>query len=189
MVDTVIGKRDIRAVPDASVSSSRRPRADTRRCSSTTSRRTDRTVSVRPTTSSSTSPACVGNATIAAHAGLGERAMAWELTDPAANRQGMTIAEFGEVGGPGMGGCPNGPPAVRSSRAHQRGGARCRAALRSTGSQPWASRHTGDPRLRGPAVAQTPVASRPRSASGSRTPPLPVRPSTACSVLRPTKSK
>ena len=51
----------------------------------------------------------LSDATIAANAGLGERAMAWEFTDPAANRQGMTIAEFGEVGGPGMGGCPNGP--------------------------------------------------------------------------------
>ncbi len=35
--------------------------------------------------------------------------MAWEFTDAAGNRQGMTIAEFGEPGGPGMGGCPNGP--------------------------------------------------------------------------------
>ena len=51
----------------------------------------------------------VETATIAANAGLGERAMAWEFTDPAANRQGMTIAEFGEAGGPGVGGCPNGP--------------------------------------------------------------------------------
>ena len=46
---------------------------------------------------------------IAAHAGLGERAMAWEFVDEAANRQGLTIAENGEPGGPGMGGCPNGP--------------------------------------------------------------------------------
>ncbi len=36
----------------------------------------------------------------------GARAMAWEATDAADNRQGMTIAEFREVGGPGMGGCP-----------------------------------------------------------------------------------
>lgn len=39
----------------------------------------------------------------------GERAMAWEAEDADANRQGLTIAEFGEPGGPGMGGCPNGP--------------------------------------------------------------------------------
>ncbi|HKS01376.1 MAG TPA: fibronectin type III domain-containing protein [Arthrobacter sp.] len=49
------------------------------------------------------------NAKIAAEAGLGERAMAWELEDADANRQGLTIAEYGEPGGPGMGGCPNGP--------------------------------------------------------------------------------
>ncbi|HYP45695.1 MAG TPA: FN3 associated domain-containing protein [Propionibacteriaceae bacterium] len=39
----------------------------------------------------------------------GERAMAWEAVDGDANRQGLTIAEFGEPGGPGMGGCPAGP--------------------------------------------------------------------------------
>jgi len=49
------------------------------------------------------------NAEIAANAGLGERAMAWEFEDADANRQGLTIAEYGEPGGPGMGGCPNGP--------------------------------------------------------------------------------
>jgi hypothetical protein len=48
-------------------------------------------------------------AEIAANAGLGERLLSWEQTDPDGNRQGLTIAEFGEPGGPGMGGCPNGP--------------------------------------------------------------------------------
>ena len=48
-------------------------------------------------------------AAIAANAGLGERAMAWQVVDANANRQGLTIAEFGEPGGPGFGGCPNGP--------------------------------------------------------------------------------
>ncbi|RAM37011.1 chitobiase/beta-hexosaminidase C-terminal domain-containing protein [Arthrobacter globiformis] len=48
-------------------------------------------------------------AKIAADAGLGERAMAWQFEDADANRQGLTIAEYGEPGGPGMGGCPNGP--------------------------------------------------------------------------------
>jgi Chitobiase/beta-hexosaminidase C-terminal domain/Fibronectin type III domain len=47
-------------------------------------------------------------ATIAATGG-GERLLSWQVTDADANRQGITIAEFGEVGGPGMGGCPNGP--------------------------------------------------------------------------------
>ncbi|WP_104182060.1 Ig-like domain-containing protein [Arthrobacter sp. B0490] len=47
-------------------------------------------------------------AQLAAAAG-GARAMAWEAADVDDNRQGLTIAEFGETGGPGMGGCPNGP--------------------------------------------------------------------------------
>jgi hypothetical protein len=36
------------------------------------------------------------------------RALSWQVVD-AGNRQGMTISEFGEVGGPGVGGCPTGP--------------------------------------------------------------------------------
>jgi len=44
-----------------------------------------------------------------AAADLGERAMNWQVQDPDGNRQGLTIAEFGEVGGPGFGGCPAGP--------------------------------------------------------------------------------
>ncbi len=45
-------------------------------------------------------------AALAASASLGERLLSWESTDAAGNRQGVTIAEFGEVGGPGLGGCP-----------------------------------------------------------------------------------
>ena len=41
--------------------------------------------------------------------GGGFRAMAWQDQDADGNRQGVTISEFGEVGGPGMGGCPAGP--------------------------------------------------------------------------------
>ena len=41
--------------------------------------------------------------------GGGERLLTWMATDLNANRQGITIAEFGEPGGPGFGGCPNGP--------------------------------------------------------------------------------
>jgi hypothetical protein len=48
-------------------------------------------------------------ADVAAAADLGERAMNWEVQDADGNRQGLTIAEFGEAGGPGMGGCPAGP--------------------------------------------------------------------------------
>jgi hypothetical protein len=35
--------------------------------------------------------------------------MAWQVEDADGNRQGLTIAEYGEQGGPGMGGCPLGP--------------------------------------------------------------------------------
>jgi hypothetical protein len=48
-------------------------------------------------------------AKIAADASLGERMLSWQFVDGAANRQALTIAERGEPGGPGMGGCPNGP--------------------------------------------------------------------------------
>jgi hypothetical protein len=41
--------------------------------------------------------------------GGGERFMAWQVEDADGNRQGLTIAEYGELGGPGMGGCPAGP--------------------------------------------------------------------------------
>ena len=50
-------------------------------------------------------------ARIAANGG-GERFMSWQVEDAEANRQGLTIAEYGELGGPGMGGCPAGPADV-----------------------------------------------------------------------------
>lgn len=40
------------------------------------------------------------------------RALSWQVTDRAGNRQGLTISEFGELGGPGLGGCPQGPSAM-----------------------------------------------------------------------------
>jgi Fibronectin type III domain len=40
------------------------------------------------------------------------RALSWQVTDNAGNRQGLTISEFGELGGPGLGGCPQGPAAL-----------------------------------------------------------------------------
>lgn len=53
------------------------------------------------------------------------RAMTWQNQDADGNRQGLTIAEFGETGGPGMGGCPAGatgqgprsPSAVTASQS------------------------------------------------------------------------
>ncbi|HEY0693488.1 MAG TPA: fibronectin type III domain-containing protein [Kribbella sp.] len=47
--------------------------------------------------------------TAAIAAGGQFRAMSWQDQDANGNRQGVTIAEFGELGGPGMGGCPAGP--------------------------------------------------------------------------------
>ena len=44
-----------------------------------------------------------------AGSGGGERIMSWQEEDAGGNRQGLTISEFGEQGGPGMGGCPAGP--------------------------------------------------------------------------------
>jgi hypothetical protein len=40
------------------------------------------------------------------------RAMSWQQTTAAGDRLGMTIYEVGEVGGPGIGGCPPGPGGV-----------------------------------------------------------------------------
>ena len=58
--------------------------------------------------------------------GGGERIMAWQEEDVDGNRQGLTISEFGELGGPGMGGCPAGPteqaaPAPRHGRGRALG--------------------------------------------------------------------
>jgi hypothetical protein len=47
-------------------------------------------------------------AEITANTGV-ERLLSWEVEDADANRQALTISEFGEAGGPGMGGCPLGP--------------------------------------------------------------------------------
>ncbi|MBP2418656.1 fibronectin type III domain-containing protein [Microlunatus capsulatus] len=47
-----------------------------------------------------------------------ERFMSWQVEDGDANRQGLTISEFGELGGPGMGGCPAGPADVAPPRGH-----------------------------------------------------------------------
>jgi len=98
LVDTIVGKRDVRAVPG--------PLTAANKGGYSSSLVLDRAHESFTATYIFDD---LESATTAANAGLGERAMAWEFTDPAANRQGMTIAENGEPGGPGMGGCPNGP--------------------------------------------------------------------------------
>ena len=91
--DTIIARRDIRAVPGDPV------------------QETGYTSQVTFSGDTFTATYVFETADVAAIADAagGERAMTWELTDADANRQGLTIAEFGEPGGPGMGGCPNGP--------------------------------------------------------------------------------
>ena len=93
----VIGKRDIRAIPGPIVPSEKGG------YSSGLEVRADRTFTA--TYQFDTLEA----ATTAAAADLGERAMYWQEEDADGNRQGLTIAEYGEFGGPGMGGCPAGP--------------------------------------------------------------------------------
>ncbi|HET9872678.1 MAG TPA: fibronectin type III domain-containing protein [Propionibacteriaceae bacterium] len=96
LVDTAVGRRDIRAIPGPLT------RADKGGYSS------GMTVSSGQFTATYVfdDPAV---AKIASEADLGERAMYWQEEDADGNRQGLTIAEFGEAGGPGMGGCPAGP--------------------------------------------------------------------------------
>ncbi len=99
--DTAVARRDIRAVPGGVADG---PRGG---YSSNLVFNGDGTFTATYDFSLSGDQA-VANATTA-ETGGGERFMAWEQTDAAGNRQGLTIAEKGEVGGPGMGGCPAGP--------------------------------------------------------------------------------
>jgi hypothetical protein len=94
--DTEIGRRDIRAVPGA-------PSVETGYVS-------ELDFSGDRFTATYTFDDA-GTAAIAAGGG-GERFMSWQVEDADANRQGLTIAEYGELGGPGMGGCPAGPADV-----------------------------------------------------------------------------
>jgi hypothetical protein len=96
LVDTEIGRRDIRAVPGPLT-----PAPKGGYSSSLTFEGDQFTA-----TYVFQDPA---NALIASKADLGERAMSWQVEDADGNRQGLTIAEYGEAGGPGMGGCPAGP--------------------------------------------------------------------------------
>jgi hypothetical protein len=96
LVDTEIGRRDIRAIPGPLTPA---PKGG---YSSSLTFEGDRFTA----TYVFQDPA---NALIASKAELGERAMSWQVEDADGNRQGLTIAEFGEAGGPGMGGCPAGP--------------------------------------------------------------------------------
>lgn len=106
LVDTIVGKRDVRAIPGPLTPAPRGgyssglefPTPDTFKATY---------VFDDPDGADSLTGADI--AVIAANATLGERLLSWESVDLAGNRQGITIAEFGELGGPGFGGCPNGP--------------------------------------------------------------------------------
>jgi hypothetical protein len=93
----VIGRRDVRAVPGPVVPSPR---------GGYSSGLTFPTSSTFVATYEFATRAA---ADTAAAADLGERTMSWQEEDADGNRQGLTIAEFGETGGPGFGGCPAGP--------------------------------------------------------------------------------
>ena len=95
LVDTAIGRRDVRALPGPLTPSDKGGYAS----SLTFDGRTFTATYVFDN---------AADAQIAAGSD-GARSMAWEQEDADGNRQGLTIAEFGEAGGPGMGGCPAGP--------------------------------------------------------------------------------
>jgi hypothetical protein len=103
-VDTAIGKRDIRAVPGGPTAGPNGGYVSTLSFSNP---------NAGPGTFLATYVFDTSAlADIAMAADLGERAMSWQVEDADGNRQGLTIAEFGEAGGPGMGGCPLGPGQV-----------------------------------------------------------------------------
>jgi hypothetical protein len=95
--DTTIGRRDIRAVPGGTGGDGY-----------TSSLAIDEAANTFKATYNFTGADAATVAGLVAGGG-GERMMSWQVQDAAGNRQGLTIAEFGELGGPGMGGCPAGP--------------------------------------------------------------------------------
>jgi hypothetical protein len=97
---TSIARRDIRAIPGPLVNSPKGGYSSGLDVNTTTH--------VATATYQFTGPDAADVAAIVARGG-GERMMSWQVEDAAANRQGLTIAEQGELGGPGMGGCPVGP--------------------------------------------------------------------------------
>jgi Chitobiase/beta-hexosaminidase C-terminal domain/Fibronectin type III domain len=98
LTGTSIARRDIRAVPGPLTASPKGGYSSG--------------LAINGTTATATyefnGPDAANVAAIVARGG-GERMMSWQVEDAAANRQGLTIAEQGELGGPGMGGCPVGP--------------------------------------------------------------------------------
>ena len=107
----------------------------------------------------------------AAAADLGERAMNWQVEDGAGNRQGLTIAEFGEAGGPGMGGCPLGPgdqaaPAGSYTAVRSADGSSVQVKWNAVAAQPGAAPVTG---YQVDAITSPPAADGTSAVVGTRT--------------------
>jgi hypothetical protein len=105
--------------------------------------------------------------------GGGERMMAWQVQDEDGNRQGLTIAEYGEQGGPGMGGCPVGP--TQQGAPKPGGAAVVRSGDRTSMQVSWAPATAvpGGAPVSGysvVAIAETQEAGQ-RTQVGKRTPP------------------
>lgn len=97
----LIGKRDVRAVPGGPATAPKAGPAGTYSSN----------LVVDAATNGFTATYDFDSADVAkiVAEGGGERFLSWQVTDVAGNRQGVTIAELGEPGGPGIGGCPAGP--------------------------------------------------------------------------------
>jgi hypothetical protein len=94
--DTAVNKRDIRAVPGGLARAAKGGYSSNLEF---------------PTADTFVATYVFDDAAVAqiAATGGGTRFMNWQVEDADANRQGLTIAEMEELGGPGMGGCPAGP--------------------------------------------------------------------------------
>jgi hypothetical protein len=95
LVGTSVARRDVRAVPGPMTRAARGGYSSA--------------LAVTGTTFTATYEFDEAAVAKTAAEGGGARVMAWQEEDADANRQGLTIAELGEAGGPGMGGCPAGP--------------------------------------------------------------------------------
>ncbi|WP_112477699.1 fibronectin type III domain-containing protein [Streptomyces populi] len=110
--DTEVGRRDARAVPGALVNAPKGGYSSGMEVADGTFTATYKFESAE-------------TATVAAD-GL-YTVTTWQDQDPDGNTQGVTISEFGEVGGPGMGGCPvgavqQGPASPTGVVVHDGGG-------------------------------------------------------------------
>ena len=159
LVDTEIGKRDIRALPGPLTPAPKGGYSSA--------------LTFEGDTFTATyvfqDPA---NAKLAADAPLGERAMSWQAEDADGNRQGLTIAEYGEAGGPGMGGCPAGPGDLGTpkpgSASVVRGADKTSMSVKWTAATPV----PGAPAVTGyevDAIQQTPLANGEKVIVGKRT--------------------